>query len=480
MKTPYFQPSAFILLAVFCLTFIACGQTGKTAETGPETVIQDTTAAETEPVRLQDNVPDGVTFDGAVFSSLSDDYGDSPFIYEENGEVINDAKYKVRTTAEEILDVTIKNDNTTSLWDMVATVTKLVMSGDTEYHIYNMMDRFAVSAMTAVEDIFIPLGSLGYVNPDAVYWGEGLTESLSVGGVSYFAQLPLSIYSLGKPVCMYINKNLAADLGTEVPYDAVRKGTWTYETLDQLKANADQDLNGDGIMDTSDRWGLSAGDLRSIASFVTVSCDESVFKKDDDGFLYYHALTSEKFISAMEIAFSLYKSVYEGEDLVSSVDFKTGEVLFYSGSLASMNNFRDFEDEYGMLPMPKYDEAQKNYRTRTIDSYFAMVPVTVTETDLVGAVLDVLYCEAYNEVHPAYFETSLQEKFARDEDTVSVIGLLLETQVYNIAEAFMSDVFGDENMRKVIDSPSPDFASFLAKNEKNVVKQLATLNEILS
>lgn len=480
MKKIFLQPSAFILLAGFCVTFIACGQTEKTAEAGPETAIQVTSAAETEPVRLKDNVPDGVTFDGAVFSSLSDDYGDSPFIYEENGEVINDAKYKVRTATEERLDVIIKNDSTTSLWDMVSVVKKLVMSGDTEYHIYNMMDRFAVDAMISVKDIFIPLGNLGYYDPDAVYWGKGLTESLSVGGVSFFAQLPLSIYSLGKPVCMYINKNLASDLGTEIPYDAVRAGTWTYEMLDRLRANTDQDLNGDGIMDTNDRWGLSAGDLRSIANFVTVSCDEFVFKKDDDGFLYYHALSSEKFISAMEIAFNLYKSVYEGEDLVGSVDFKTGEVLFYSGSLASMNNFRDFEDEYGMLPMPKYDEAQKNYRTRTIDSYFAMIPVTVTDTDLCGAVLDVLYCEAYNEVHPAYFETSLQEKFARDEDTVSVIGLLLETQVYNIAEAFMFDVFGDENMRKVIDSPSPDFVSFLAKNEAKVEKKLVTLNEILS
>jgi len=480
MKKQFLHISAFFLLFGFCITATACSEPAKLTETDPNTEIPVTTVQETEEIRLKDNVPDDVTFDGAVFSSLSDDYGDSPFIYEENGEVINDAKYKVRVTAEERLDVTIKNDNTTSLWDMVAVVTKLVMSGDTVYHIYNMMDRFAVSAMTSVKDIFIPLNNLGYIDLNAVYWGSSLTESLSVNNVSYFAQISMSIYSLGKPACFYINKNLAADLGVEVPYKTVWDGTWTYDTLNKLSTDVNQDLNGDGIMDINDRWGISAGDLRSIANYVIVSCDEYIFKKGDDGLLNYHALTSEKFINAMEIAFNLYKSVYESEDLVNSVNFLTGEVLFYSGSLASMNNFRDLDDEYGMLPMPKYDETQNSYKTRTIDSYFAMVPCTVTETDLIGAVLDVLYCEAYNEVHPAYFETSLQEKFARDEDTVAVIQLILETQTYNIAEAFMSDVFGDENMRKVIAAPSPDFTSFLAKNEKRVEKQIAILNEIFS
>ncbi len=480
MKKQFLHIPAFILLFQFCITAAACSEPAKSNDTGSETIVQATTVQETEDIRLKDNVPADVTFDGVVFNSLSDDYGDSPFIYEENGEIINDAKYKVLVTAEERLDVTIKNDNTTSLWDMVSVVTKLVKAGDTDYHIYNMMDRFAVNAMTSVKDIFIPLNDLEYVNQDAVYWGGSLTESLSVNNVSYFAQIPLSIYSLGKPVCFFINKNLAADLGVEVPYEAVWNGSWTYDMLNKLSVNANQDLNGDGIMDINDRWGLSAGDIRAIANSVIVSCDEYFFKKGDDGFLNYHALTSEKFINAMELAFNLYKSVYECDNLVESVDFRTCEVLFCTGALGDMNIYRNINDEYGMLPMPKYNEAQNGYKTRTTDSYFAMVPCTVTDTDLVGAVLDVLYCEAYNEVYPAYFETSLQQKFARDEDTAEVIKLILETQVYNIAEAFMFDVFGNENMRKIIAAPSPDFASFLVKNEKRVEKQLATLNEIFS
>ena len=50
--------------------------------------------------------------------------------------------------------------------------------------------------------------------------------------------------------------------------------------------------------------------------------------------------------------------------------------VFYPSTLNLSDQLRDMRDEYGILPFPKYDEAQDGYYTTVNDNYSQiMIPL---------------------------------------------------------------------------------------------------------
>ena len=56
------------------------------------------------------------------------------------------------------------------------------------------------------------------------------------------------------PFCMFVNKAMLADHGFDDMYHTVREGKWTIDKLIEMTATVSGDLNGDGKMDSADRW----------------------------------------------------------------------------------------------------------------------------------------------------------------------------------------------------------------------------------
>jgi len=82
-------------------------------------------------------------------------------------------------------------------------------------------------------------------------------------------------------------------------------------------------------------------------------------------------------------------------------------------------------DPYGVLPFPKYDEAQTEYRSgaRNTHNSFAM-PITCKDPDRAGAVFEALSSANYVQVAPAYFEMALKTKYASDNDTARMYDII--------------------------------------------------------
>ena len=84
------------------------------------------------------------------------------------------------------------------------------------------------------------------------------------------------------------------------------------------------------------------------------------------------------------------------------------------------------EADFGLVPLPKYDENQKEYRTRTADGWIYNVP-SVSEIDLkmAGTVYRCPRCgKAANYVKPAFFEKALQYKYIRETDKEVTLKML--------------------------------------------------------
>ncbi len=474
---------AITLLIAAMLLLAGCGtennNTDMTKVIGESAIAVESseTETETENMLLTDSVPIDLKFDGITFQMYSpDQYDGQCMVEEETGEVLNDAKYKMELLTEDRLSVTIQ-ETLAPYWDMLTSVEQLVVSGDQTYGCVTMMDRFALTL--AQEGSILPMQSVPYVNLDAPYWGSQITKTLSVNGNSYFAVGSFNLRSFKDTVCVMMNTTLADTFGITPPHDLVEEGTWTFDKMAELGKDVTADLNGDGVMNSDDRYGLGTFDIRSSPIFMWIAADIHVVDKDTNDIPYLNVYGSEKFVSVMEWT---YKNFVADMDLpeVGNDVFGKGQELFCVGYFSHIVALREMEDDFTVLPIPKWDETQADYRSRTYDAMCNMIPATVNDVNLSGAVLEVLACTGHNYVVPAFIENSLMQKYSRDAESVKSIQIAFDTRVVDMAEAFMYDVFGNDATLAYITAPQLNTASWLESNRSKAEKELDAIIEVLS
>ena len=92
---------------------------------------------------------------------------------------------------------------------------------------------------------------------------------------------------------------------------------------------------------------------------------------------------------------------------------------------AETSEFRNMQDDYGILPVPKYDEKQKEYYTFSHDQYTVfMVPKTVADPEMSGAVLEALAYESYYSVQPVYYDLVLRGRYANDPESRAMLDMI--------------------------------------------------------
>ena len=115
--------------------------------------------------------------------------------------------------------------------------------------------------------------------------------------------------------------------------------------------------------------------------------------------------------------------------------FKNDQILFNYQQLLIAFELRAMDADYGLIPFPKYDEAQETYLTSTSNSWntFVSVPATVRDTERIGYVLDSLGFYSKQMVTPEFIDTTVRTKTLRDEDSAEMLGIILDNIVYDIA-----------------------------------------------
>ena len=137
-------------------------------------------------------------------------------------------------------------------------------------------------------------------------------------------------------------------------------------------------------------------------------------------------------------AFEKLKALYRANpgslcaDGKTATSFIIGNQLFFRGDLNSGSGLRNMQDDYGVLPMPKFDEAQDDYYT-TFANIASLIVVlsTCTDTAKVGATLELMAAEAYKQVTPAYFEICLQGKYSDTPEDAAMYDRILGGFVFS-------------------------------------------------
>ena len=462
-KEKYIYRSVYIMLKklIFILMFTAimlsvfsCAENTNNNENSQINVNE--TSSETDETSSDDNISEQVKilpdlpdadFEGYEFKIYSkgpvyNEWSSQDIAAEEEmGEPINDAVYKRNRYIEEKYNVSITEIPSVG-GDMVNAVRQSVAAGDNSYDavVPNMYDQ----ATLAAGGNLIDLRQVPHMDLSQKWWDPKANTDLTMGNRLFFTVGDLFIMDNDATWLVIFNKELIKDLALENPYDIVRNNQWTFDKLLDMCKGVSKDLNGDGVMDRNDFYGnVSQGE--NMTAYYLAS-GESYVKKDEND-LPFTAMDTERSVSVIEKIYDLmYDNTvsYNYWDLSDNEPFKITQQMFENNqavfkitALQLVIRMRNMETNFGIIPMPKYDTIQQEYAHYVHPTSSALsIPVTNHNLDRTGVILEALAAESYYTVRPAYYEISINGKFLRDEESIEMLDIILESRVFDLAMCF--------------------------------------------
>lgn len=404
----------------------------------------DPTAADTEIIAILDP-PDieAVDYGGAVATFLERDFSDTyrfkEFGAEEiNGDVINDAVYARNLAIEEKYNVKIKA--MPSSGDQLNEVQKCVKANDNSISVATNGVVYAFA--NGLNGYLAKIQDIPYVDCIKPWWQANSIKDTSIGNVNYFIVGDMNMAAYTSIGAMYFNKKLIQDYALENPYDLVLGGKWTFGKLLEMAKNVSSDINGDGMYGEEDSYGLAMLSYGALTFNYGFGVMFATKDKDDMPYLDINESFIAKFQALVEACNEtcvLYAdeprfAANSGRTRVPETAFRENRLLFHNESLTRMDIFRDMETDFGVIPMPKFDESQKDYRSFVHQGVSTTVSIPITaDLDMMGRILEDTAYYSYKHVRPAFMETSLYTKFTRDERSRDMLDIIINSARYDIA-----------------------------------------------
>ena len=485
MKNSHRTSAAIMAMLLLAASLTACGDTaGTPTETQTETA---ETAAVTEPVPVEpvyepDDLPEDLDFGGATSHIFGWEGAANIefFVEEADGDVVNDAIYARNRTVEERLNLTltytmIPGDNSNrGTW--TKTVQQSTLAGDGANDIvagYSMC-----GATLANKRLTIDLMELDYLNFDKPWWPDSLIKEATCGDNLYFCSGDISTNMIYYLYATYFNKTLAQNYDVENPYELVRAGQWTLDKMIEISTDVYSDLNGNGKKDPADQFGYTTHSVYADSLFFASGLRTT--ESGTDGL----PVLSEKFggektqaLLTKLIDMFATNGLYLGNDYDEVRNqFLEDRALFITIDVCFAKNYlRDTEVEYGILPLPKYDEAQSDYYTVASFPYTLYgIPVDAKDPSMSAAILECLASESYRTVSPALFEIALKVKYAGDDDASEMYDIIRASNVFDFGRIFNDNLSSSTYslFRQALVEGNKNWISTYEKTEKNLTKQL--------
>jgi hypothetical protein len=152
--------------------------------------------------------------------------------------------------------------------------------------------------------------------------------------------------------------------------------------------------------------------------------------------------------------------------------FAKSQAVLTNGYISmSLTHFREMEDEFGILPYPKWDEAQENYMTMSDGHHEAMaIPRTVQNLETVGTITEAMCAESYKIVVPAYYDVALKVKSTRDEQSIAMMDLIVNARVFDFGYVYDAWKGASFIIQELVGNNKNTFESSYSKKEKSITK----------
>lgn len=330
--------------------------------------------------------------------------------------------------------------------------TTILTIGGTSDEIFENL-RIAEKAGTYYADIIsVPLSQLGkfiaaglllrvnslpFLDVGAEWYDAGCMTQATAGHNSAYTVLGDVNIEPGNLYSVFWNKNLAASVSAGNLYKLTYNGVWTWDYM-LTCASAIADIDGSV-------YGLtSSADAETFISAFYAASGEQLFDTGSDGALSASFGTDR----AGAVVDKLKKFFAADAGLLGSsteipvsqgiTEFYTGNSGFIITTLGTAEWFKNMKPNWGILPMPKYDEAQEKYYAQIERGALSVsVPSSNANIETAGIFISALSAATGNLITDAFY-TQLIKHVIRDNDSLNMMDVIRGGRTIGFADIFAS------------------------------------------
>ena len=463
-----------MLLAALMLVslFAACADKGEGE--------QSTTSAETE---------EGNVYDQAL-SQISADWGEEDFCVLGRNDAANSVTeiHREETSTDPLEDAVYRRNmalsemcNLNYLTSLVGTeevtnkISNDIRSGSNEYAI--AMPNMMHAGNMATQNMLMDFNDMAHIDLDADWWDQG-TAAMNVAGKNFWMNSDINFLAHDVTFLTLFSKVMAEKQGIESLYETVENHEWTLDVFAAYIKKVSADLDGNGKYDEADSYGLIGTSTMGYNMFYAsnlkfVGCDAEGEP--------YLAMTDSDLLKATDLLEKLLDMLYTGNStyIVAAGKennamnmFSNNQGLFYVECASYIVNLRNMSDDFGVLPLPKYNEAQENYSTYVHSISTTMViPQGNKNFEEMSKVIETMAILSGKMVKPTYYDLVLKRKTVRDEDSAGMLDIIFSNRTYDLA--FYYDKLGLMHVfQNAVDSKNASFSSNYTRAASKAEREL--------
>ena len=127
------------------------------------------------------------------------------------------------------------------------------------------------------------------------------------------------------------------------------------------------------------------------------------------------------------------------------------------------------EDEFGIIPLPKYDSTQDEY-IATAQEWMAtmfMAPRSASNPERTSIILEAMASSAQSKITPVYYDSVLRRKLTRDNESTEMLDIIYDSRVFDIVYAYNWGKI--KNLSSVILQDTNKISSTIASMKNSVI-----------
>ncbi len=471
-KTMLLAAAAAMIVCAVC----SCGgakpgpseSSGTEASTGAEPVTSDAVDTQAPFDELYRDLPAG-SYGGAEFTILQYEDQGAQFtalmdVEEDDGTLINSDLYYRTLNVEDKLkvDITLRSFLTTG--EVTDAIREDVSSGDGVLDCFSTHSGFIPTHI--LNDEVLNLRNYEDFDFSKPWWNESVNKTLTFGDKLYAAYGYVNISLLDGQMVLAFNKEMAATYGLGDVYSMIDNKEWTLEKFLETSRGFEQ---------VDDVFAIATYPYLGAPALI-YGMNVSLFSKNSEGFYEYDGLT-DKFYEVRTKLFDVLQN-----DQITNIDWQTyvqsfreGRALFVVNSLGALRVYRSDRIDFGIIPFPMYSEEQGEYLSYTTNQVQGVcIPSSCKDPGRAVIVLENMCAETYRLIKDDYYETLVNEKLLRDDESKRMVKMILSSKflmpienMFDLGTVTICDLF-----------ETRDAATVIAEHEDEIRTKLAEVTAI--
>ena len=360
--------------------------------------------------------------------------------------------------------------------DCLNTFTTAIMEDvDNDFHYYDIVANYAYAgATTTIRNYLANLADteiFPYFDFTLPCWNQAIVSTTMVNDKLYYITGDLNLSTFDKSMVVFINKDLYNDRKDDSDpadlQDVALAGDWDYEDLYKW-ASVYEDTSADGTNTHDDLHGINASYSSIPVDAMPYAWDLEYLVEEADHSHSYNVIGNTKIAEAVDMAKALFHGVSDSDQTGAQgvANWNATGACTLGGYSEPVTHFandlsvftlhllyctaddnvmmREMSSEFGLLPMPKFDEEQENYGTTSHDAYTLMTVIDHSESSVttkgraISAYLQLSSEESYTNVRGYYINEIVKQKYFGMSDSLEKSQDIFDIIADNVEFTFIS------------------------------------------